>query len=480
MIGTKLASYEITARLGSGGMGEVYEAIDSKLGRNVAIKFLPDAFTHDSERIARLQREARVLASLNHPNIAAIYGLEETDGRHFLVMELVPGETIAERLKRGPIELDDALEIAGHIAEALEAAHDKGVVHRDLKPANVKVASDGKVKVLDFGLAKAIETEAAAVTSSNSPTMSMASTQQGVILGTAAYMSPEQARGKAVDKRTDIWAFGVVLYEMITRKPLFEGEDLTETLASVVKQQPDLTALPLKVRRVIEKCLQKDPKKRLRDISSVALLLEDELIASPQARQRIPVYPWAIAAVFGIAFAVVLWAPWRSDPVSPEPVFFQFSPPERSIFGSGIGVSPDGRHVAFIARSSDGSSLVWIRSLNAPEARSLPGTEGAGNRNELFWSPDSRWIGFATFDRLKKVEVTGGPPQTICELPFAFRGGAWNRDGGSRSERGRREIDDLVGRRPQTAVASRRQRTFLPLFKWENDGRLRENKRRRF
>ena len=428
MIGTKLANYEITAHLGSGGMGEVYEAIDSKLGRSVAIKFLPQAFAHDNERVTRLQREARVLASLSHPNIAAIHGLEEIEGRHFLVMELVPGETLARRLERGPIELDDALVIAGHIADALEAAHEKGVVHRDLKPANIKVSPDGKVKVLDFGLAKTAETNSPVMSSSNSPTLSMAATQQGVILGTAAYMSPEQARGKVVDKRTDIWAFGVVLYEMIAGKRLFEGEDLTETLASVVKQQPDLTALPAKVRRVIEKCLQKDPQKRLRDISGVALLLEGE----PVDQVKSPTHSrlsWAIAAGLAVSLGIVVWAPWRGVPVSPDPVFFQFLPPERNTFGNGISVSPDGRHIAFIGRASDGNSLVWVRSLNAAEARPLPGTDGAANGNQLFWSPDSRWIGFATYDKLKKVEASGGPPQTICDLQLAFRGGAWNRDG---------------------------------------------------
>jgi eukaryotic-like serine/threonine-protein kinase len=218
MIATKLAHFQITAHLGSGGMGDVYQATDTKLGRSVAIKFLPEAFSHDTERVARFQREARVLASLNHPNIAAIHGVEEISGRHFLVMELVQGETLAQKVERGPIELHEALSIAAQVAEALEAAHEKGIIHRDLKPANIKVAPDGKVKVLDFGLAKPSETDSAAVSSSNSPTLSMAATQHGVILGTAAYMSPEQARGKAVDKRTDIWAFGVVLCEMITGK----------------------------------------------------------------------------------------------------------------------------------------------------------------------------------------------------------------------------------------------------------------------
>ena len=232
MIGTKLAHYEITSHLGSGGMGDVYQATDSKLGRSVAIKLLPEAFTHDSERVARFEREARVLASLNHPNIAAIYGVEESGERKFLVMELVRGETLAERIKRGPIPVDEALGIAKQICEALEAAHEKGIIHRDLKPANMKITPDGKVKVLDFGLAKAFEAEAANANLSNSPTLSMAATNAGVILGTAAYMSPEQAKGRTVDRRTDIFAFGCVLYEMLTGHPAFEGEDVSDILVA--------------------------------------------------------------------------------------------------------------------------------------------------------------------------------------------------------------------------------------------------------
>jgi eukaryotic-like serine/threonine-protein kinase len=293
MIGTRLAHYEITSHLGTGGMGEVYRARDTKLRRDVAIKLLPEAFTHDAERAARFEREARVLASLNHPNIAAIHGLEESGDRKFLVMELVEGETLAERIKRGPIPIEESLGIAKQICEALEAAHEKGIIHRDLKPANVKITPDGKVKVLDFGLAKAFESESAMAALSNSPTLSMAATNAGVILGTAAYMSPEQTRGKVVDKRADIWAFGVVLYEMITGKQLFEGEDLTETLASVVKQQPDLSEVPPNVRRVLDKCLQKDPKKRLRDISSVALLLE-EAPGAPAQRLSHSRLPWTV------------------------------------------------------------------------------------------------------------------------------------------------------------------------------------------
>src|SRR6202167_1460298 len=271
--GTKLGSYQVTGAIGAGGMGEVYQAHDTKLGRDVAIKILPAAFARDPERLSRFQREAKTLAALNHPNIAAIYGLEEDAGTTYLVMELVPGDTLADRIKRnGPVPLEEVLSIARQMAEALEAAHEKGIVHRDLKPANVKVTPEGKVKVLDFGLAKAFSDDASAVDISNSPTLSRAATMQGMILGTAAYMSPEQARGRAVDKRTDIWAYGVVVYEMLTGKRLFTGEDVTETLASVVKDKPDLALVPSKVRPLLERCLEKNPKNRLRDIGDAELL----------------------------------------------------------------------------------------------------------------------------------------------------------------------------------------------------------------
>src|SRR5467141_917651 len=267
--GTRLGSYEVVAQIGAGGMGEVYQAHDSKLGRDVAIKVLPEAVAHDTERLSRFQREAKMLASLNHPNIATIHGLEQSGGTSYLVMELVSGETLAERVKAGPLGIEEALKIAIQIAEALEAAHEKSIIHRDLKPANVKVTPEGKVKVLDFGLAKAFEVDAATDDPSNSPTLSAAATMEGTILGTAAYMSPEQARAKAVDKRTDIWAFGCVLYELLTGKQPFYGEDTTEILAAVVKSQPDWTALPEKtppdIRVLLRRCLQKDKAFRLRD-----------------------------------------------------------------------------------------------------------------------------------------------------------------------------------------------------------------------
>jgi eukaryotic-like serine/threonine-protein kinase len=279
MIGTKLAHYEITSHLGSGGMGEVYQATDSKLGRSVAIKLLPEAFACDADRAERFEREARVLASLNHPNIAAVYGLEESGGRKFLVMELVRGETLAERLKRGPIPVDGALGIAKQIAEGLEAAHERGIIHRDLKPANVMITPDGKVKVLDFGLAKVYELETSNANLSNSPTLSIAATNAGVILGTAAYMAPEQARGRNVDRRADVWAFGCVLYEMLTGKRAFEGEEVTDTLVQVITKEPDWSILPDRmpssVHRVLRRCLQKDLQKRIRDIGDVRIDIEE-------------------------------------------------------------------------------------------------------------------------------------------------------------------------------------------------------------
>src|SRR5450759_92216 len=282
--GTKLGSYEIRSAIGAGGMGEVYQAHDTKLGRDVAIKVLPEAFAHDPERLARFQREAKMLASLNHPNIATIYGLEQFGDTHYLVIELVPGDTLQQRVKRdGPVPIDEALGIAKQIAEALEAAHEKGIIHRDLKPANVKVTPEGKVKVLDFGLAKAFAGDTSTEDMGNSPTLSMAATMQGVILGTAAYMSPEQAKGKAVDKRTDIWAFGAVLYELLTGKPAFHGEDVGDILASVVKTEPAFDALPANIspsiRVLLQRCLRKDRRQRISDATDVRIEIEDAIAA---------------------------------------------------------------------------------------------------------------------------------------------------------------------------------------------------------
>src|ERR1700680_3099193 len=281
--GPQLGSYEVLSQIGAGGMGEVYQAHDTKLGRDVAIKVLPEAFAHDAERLSRFQREAKMLASLNHPNIATIHGLEHSGGTSYLVLELVSGETLAERVKAGPLDIEEALKIAVQIAEALEAAHEKNIIHRDLKPANVKVTPEGKVKVLDFGLAKAFAGDATNEDIGNSPTLSMAATMQGVILGTAAYMSPEQARGKSVDKRTDIWAFGCVLYELLTGKHAFHGEDVTDILAAVVRAEPDWEALPANIspsiRVLLQRCLRKDRRQRTPDAATIRIEIEDAIAA---------------------------------------------------------------------------------------------------------------------------------------------------------------------------------------------------------
>ena len=297
MIGSRLAHYEITSHLGTGGMGEVYQGSDTKLGRSVAIKFLPQGFSHDAERVSRFQREARVLASLNHPNIAAIYGVEQVDGRHFLVMELVPGETLEERIHRGPLPLAEALVIAKQIAEALEEAHEAGIVHRDLKPANIKITADDKVKVLDFGLAKAGTAEPSNLSISMSPTLppgavggfDAATTSAGVIMGTAAYMSPEQARGRVVDRRTDIWAFGVVLFRMLTGGTTFDGETVTDTLARILEREPEWEQLPADtpapLRQLLQRCLTKNLKNRLQSIGEARILIQD-LIEKPAQAAR--------------------------------------------------------------------------------------------------------------------------------------------------------------------------------------------------
>src|SRR5437879_8161859 len=330
-VGTKLGSYEVIAQIGSGGMGEGYQAHDTKLGRDVAIKVLPEAFAHDAERLARFQREAKMLASLNHPNIATIHGLEQTIGTSYLVMELVSGETLAERAKReGPVPIEEALKIAVQIAEALEAAHEKSIIHRDLKPANVKVTPEGKVKVLDFGLAKAFAGDAANDDPSNSPTLSLAATMHGVILGTAAYMSPEQARGKAVDKRTDIWAFGCVLYELLTGKQAFQGEDVTDILAAVVRAEPDWQALPvatpMQVRALLRRCLQKDKTLRLQAAGDARIEIHEALTAPATAepvaaqwknRERLTQAAAALFILTTIALAIgfVLRAPKPPQPL---------------------------------------------------------------------------------------------------------------------------------------------------------------------
>ena len=421
-------------------MGEVYRARDAKLGRDVAIKILPDVFAHNSERMARFQREAKVLASLSHTNIASIYGLEDSSTTHALVMELIEGPTLADRIKSGPIPISEALPIAKQMCEALEYAHEHGIVHRDLKPANVKVTSDDAVKVLDFGLAKALEGDASSIDIANSPTVSRMATQAGVLLGTAAYMSPEQAKGKAVDRRADIWAFGCVLYEMLTGKMAFRGESVTDTLAAVIRAEPDWsqlpTATPIRVRVLLQRCLQKDPRQRLQAIGDARIALEEVLSGAQDptsaaasahpTKQWRPWLGWGIAGLFIVATVLFAFLYLHQKPPAAQALRFEIPLPEKTTFsGLGVSVSPDGRKLAFAATGADGQGRLWVRSLETLEARPLDGTEGTFGFT--FWSPDSRFIAFGARGKLMKIEASGGPPLTLCDAP-SFLGGAWTSD----------------------------------------------------
>jgi len=424
-LGTRLSSLEITALLGKGGMGEVYRARDTKLKRDVAIKILPDEFSRDADRVSRFQREAETLASLNHPNIAAIYDLQEANCCRFLILELIEGETLADRIARGPILLEEALDIGKDIWGALEAAHEKGIIHRDLKPANVKITPDGTVKVLDFGLAKVAEgpTDARLL---DSPTLTLDATQAGVILGSAAYMAPEQARGKVVDKRADIWAFGVVLFEMLTGRRLFQGEDASETLAAVIKEEPPWELVPIEVRRLLESCLEKNPKRRLRDIGDAWRLLE--VTSEPIRALRRPWLAWGIATLLAMVAALAFWSPWRASLPTAEPRRFQILPPEKIIVAR-FTVSPDGHWLAFPGAGPDGVRRLWLRAIDSLEAHPLRGTEDV-DPTPPFWSSDSRFVAFSATRKLKKIDISGGPPQSICDLSAAEAlGGSWNRDG---------------------------------------------------
>ena len=427
-------------------MGEVYQAHDTKLGRDVAIKVLPEAFAHDAERLSRFQREAKMLAALNHPNIATIYGLEQSDDTHFLIMELVAGETLAERIKREEkVPVEEALAIAQQIAEALEAAHEKGIIHRDLKPANVKVTPEGKVKVLDFGLAKAFAGDAANDDPSNSPTLSMAATMHGVVLGTAAYMSPEQARGKTVDKRTDIWAFGCVMYELLTGKQAFQGDDITDILAAVVRAEPDWQALPaatpMQVRTLLRRCLQKDKTLRLRDAGDARIEIQEALAApaataAPTAaaatkgwRERVtwPAIAGALALIavaFGVGF--VLRSPKPPQPLQQVRLSAEIGADANlyTAYGASAILSPDGTRLALVAIGSDQKRRIYTRSLGQFQATVLSGTE---NARDPFFSPDGQWIGFFADGKLKKTSVQGGAGVTLCDASDD-RGGSWGED----------------------------------------------------
>ncbi|MBN2320337.1 MAG: protein kinase [Acidobacteria bacterium] len=441
--GTKLSHYEITSQIGKGGMGEVYQATDKKLGREVAIKVLPEEFAKDADRVARFQREAKLLASLNHPNIAAIYGLEESDGTNFLVMELVEGNTLDERIKAGAIPVEEALKLALQIAEALEAAHERGVIHRDLKPANIKVTPEGKVKVLDFGLAKAFAGEQEQKNLSKSPTLSVAATQQGVILGTAAYMSSEQAKGKSLDKRTDVWAFGCVLFEMLTGEAAFQGEDVTEILASVVKANVDLGVLPKnlhpRVREVIGRCLQKDLRRRYADIADVRYEIEEvlgdgggvfveEAVSAGEPRTRLwTMLPWLATAVALTAIVAggIVWK--LRTPDSGQVVRFDYDLPEDQRFTSPgrslVAVSPDGTQIVYVANNQ-----LFLKKLNESTAQPIQGTDE--NPAVPFFSPDGQWIGYLsqTDTQIKKILVGGGMPEPICDLTTNPNGVSWGVD----------------------------------------------------
>jgi len=454
--GSRLGVYEVTAPIGEGGMGQVWRATDTTLGRQVAIKILPDAFASDPERLARFEREAKTLASLNHPNIAQIYGFEKVDvasgfsRTSALVMELVDGEDLSQRIARGAMPLDEALPIARQIAEALEAAHEQGIIHRDLKPANIKVRPDGTVKVLDFGLAKAMETAEPNGSAPLAATITTpAMTQAGMILGTAAYMSPEQARGKAVDKRSDIWAFGAVLYEMLSGVRPFAGEDATEVIAAVVKTTPDWSVLPSDVPRplvtLIQRCLEKDRKARVGDIAVARFLLADTAAGSPAEagrhiknsdRGRRQTLPWAIAAV-ALALAAVSWAGLANRgeaglpaepslhamlPIPPAQPFSRLAA-RASTPKSAIAVSPNGSGMAYVA-DLQGTSQVMVRGVADTNATPLAGTEGA---DSVFFSPDGQWVGFTSGGKLKKVALGGGAPTVLADAQH-LRGASWADD----------------------------------------------------
>jgi eukaryotic-like serine/threonine-protein kinase len=429
--GSRLGSYDILAILGTGGMGEVYRAMDSRLKREVAIKVLPEAFSHDAERVARFEREAQALAALKHPHIGAIYELGESGDSRFLVLELVEGQTLADRLKRGAMTVPEALAVAKPIIDALDAAHEKGIVHRDLKPSNIMLTPDGGAKLLDLGLAKltAVDTARPGDQSfTHSPTVLASMT--GTILGTAAYMSPEQATGKSVDKRTDIWSFGVVLYEMLTGESLFHAETLQETLARVLKDEPDLGRVAVQLRPLLRRCLTRDPRRRLRDIADAALLLDDSPATSETRRVRR--WPWlAAAAAFAVIAAVAVWAPWRMPPPEPTATRFVVAPPEGGDFEGSIKLSPDGRKLAFAAIGRDGKRRLWIRDMDSVTARPLPETElQTPFGGAVSWSPNNRFIAFTDGNKLMKADVTSSaPPLPIATIPGLGGETSWNSEG---------------------------------------------------
>ena len=434
--GTVLGPYEVVAPLGAGGMGEVFRARDARLGRDVAIKALPEAFANDPERLARFEREAKLLASLSHPNVAGIHGLELVEGHRYLVLEFVEGETLAARIERGALPLADAIDVARQVAAGVEAAHEATVVHRDLKPGNVMIKADGSVKVLDFGLAKGGAAHGASGSDprlSASPTMTYAATGTGVILGTAAYMSPEQARGRAVDRRTDVWSFGCVLYECLTGRQAFQGETVSDMVARILEREPDWSALPAStpawLRRLLYRCLTKDARQRLQSIGEARIALErggegEEPAPATRRPSRFAWLPWAVAAALGVIVAAQALVRPAAEPVRRLQV--GFPPGQSGVWTSYPVLSPDGRRVAVVAADSAGAAHVWWRRLDEPDFRELPGTEDA---LLVYWSPDSRSIAYSQGRSLQRVSLEDGTVQKITDGITAPRGAHWGRNG---------------------------------------------------
>jgi len=492
--GSRLGVYDILSPLGVGGMGEVYRAKDTKLGRDVALKVLPDSLAHDPERLARFEREAHLLAALNHPNIAHVYGIEDTTGVRALVMELVEGATLADRISQGPIPLDEALPIAKQIAEALEAAHEQGIIHRDLKPANIKVRADGTVKVLDFGLAKAFDPSASTGAGATmSPTLSLHATQAGIILGTAAYMAPEQARGKTVDRRADIWAFGCVLFEMLTGRRAFDGDDISTTLASVLKTEPDWQLLPRStpagVRRLLVRCLKKEPKDRLQAIGDARVELADLLSGHSEDAALLTMtpggatvwdrLPWVIAdgalLAFIVTAAVAGWLWWERRAAEHAKVAFDIVT-DTSIAPNQFALSPDGTRLVAVITGASGPAL-WLRRLDEVDGHILVATL-ATTGPLPFWSADSRFLAFFADGKLNKIDASGGPSQALCDAQvgdpvcrFHFRGAGIQRGGGRRCAASSHRARSGTRRHgaPASQILARRPALHLPCA--EHEGR---------
>ena len=441
--GTKLGPYEIQSQLGAGGMGEVYRARDERLSRDVALKILPQVYARDAERMARFEREAKVLASLNHPHIASIYGFEVSEDIRALVMELVQGPTLADKLRHGPIPLEEALPMAQQIAEALEYAHERGIVHRDLKPANVKVTSEGQVKLLDFGLAKALGDDKGG-TSLDSPTLTSPVTQAGVLLGTAAYMAPEQARGKSVGRHADIWAFGCVLYEMLSGDRIFAGETTSDTLAAIIRADPDWKALPPNVppalQRLLQRCLEKDPKRRLQAIGDARIELEEirsskdssiaaSITVAPRVSGLRRTAVWTIAGlIVGATLTAAVLVSLGRRKSFPSRIYLSIAlPPGQSLDpeATNPAVSPDGKEIAYVAKIGGGQSQIWLRKIDDFVPKPLAGTDGGENP---FFSPDGEWLGFFANQKLQKIAISGGPARALCDVSDAGFG-SWGDDG---------------------------------------------------